>query len=144
MEQRTFIRHLRNNPTPAERKLWQYLSARQLAEVRFNRQVKIGPYAADLASRSVKLAIELDGDSHAANGDKDAARTRFMEARGYRVIRFSNADVMTNVEGVVAEIERILAELPSPNPSRKREGDAPPSPLPPAGGVGRGQALTPE
>ena len=122
-DQRAFIRSLRNNPTPAERKLWRHLSARQLAGVRFNRQVKVGGYAIDLAARTAKLAIELDGDTHAVTAEKDAARTAFLESRGYRVIRFSNVDVMTNVEGVVAEIERALAERPSPSPSRKREGD---------------------
>ena len=120
MEQRTFIRHLRNNPTPAERKLWRHLSVRQLAGVRFNRQVRVGGYAIDLALRTARLAIELDGDTHATTAAKDAARTAFLESRG---IRFTNADVMTNVEGVVAEVERVLAENPSPSPSRKREGN---------------------
>ena len=123
MEQRTFIRHLRNNPTPAERKLWGHLAARQTSGVRFNRQVKVGPYEIDIASRGAKLAIELDGDTHAGAAEYDAQRTAYLESRGYHVIRFSNADVMSNVEGVVAEIQRVLAELPSPSPSRKREGN---------------------
>lgn len=127
--QRLFIRSLRNNPTPAERKLWAHLSARQLAGYRFNRQVRVGGYVIDLASRSAKLAIELDGDSHATTAEKDAVRTAFLQTRGYRVIRFANFDVMSNVEGAVAEIERALAELPSPSPSRMREGNSllPPS-----------------
>lgn len=123
MEQRTFIRHLRNNPTPAERRLWRRLSARQTSGVRFNRQVKVGPFTIDLASRSARLAIELDGDSHAYSVDEDAKRTAYLENRGYGVIRFSNADVLGDTEGVIAEIERVLAERPFPSPSRKREGD---------------------
>jgi very-short-patch-repair endonuclease len=114
-------RSLRNNPTEAEKHLWAALSARKTSGVRFNRQVQIGAYFCDFVARSIKLVIEVDGGQH---GDAaDEARTRFLEARGYRVIRFWNNDVLGNLDGVVAEIERVLADRPSPNPSRKREGD---------------------
>ncbi|MBA4761144.1 endonuclease domain-containing protein [Sphingomonas sp.] len=114
-------RALRNNPTEAEKRLWAALSARKTAGVRFNRQVQIGPFFCDFVARSIKLVIEVDGGQH---GDPaDAARTRFLEARGYRVIRFWNNDVLGNLGGVVAEIERVLADRPSPSPSRKREGN---------------------
>ena len=114
-------RALRNNPTEAEKHLWAALSARKTAGARFNRQVQIGPYFCDFVARSFKLVIEIDGGQH---GDPaDAERTRFLEARGYRVIRFWNNDVLGNLDGVVAEIERVLADRPSPNPSRKREGN---------------------
>jgi len=123
MEQRTRIRELRNNPTPAERALWAQLSARKVAGVRFNRQVDIGPFVADFAARSVGLVIEVDGGDHALREREDAQRSRFIEAQGFRVIRFWNNDVLGNLEGVVAEIERVIAALPSPSPSRKREGN---------------------
>jgi very-short-patch-repair endonuclease len=122
MEKRNRIRELRNNPTPAERALWQQLSARKIAGVRFNRQVDIGPFVADFASRSLRLVIEVDGGNHAEQADADAQRTRVIESYGFRVIRFWNNDVLGNLEGVVAEIERVIAALPSPDPSRKREG----------------------
>ncbi|WP_066658770.1 MULTISPECIES: endonuclease domain-containing protein [unclassified Sphingomonas] len=113
-------RALRNNPTQAEKHLWEALSARKTAGARFNRQVQIGPYFCDFVARSLKLVIEVDGGQH---GDaSDEARTGFLEARGYRVIRFWNNDVLSNLDGVVSEIERVLADRPSPNPSRKREG----------------------
>ncbi|MEM1131622.1 MAG: DUF559 domain-containing protein [Pseudomonadota bacterium] len=115
-------RELRNNPTPAEKKLWPYLSARKLAGVRFNRQVCIGPYICDFASRGAGLVVELDGDSHVQQVSYDMDRTRFLEKQGYRVVRFANADVMGNVEGVVERIALVLGDIPSPNPSRKREG----------------------
>ena len=54
---------------------------------------------------------------------EDAARTRLIESRGYRLIRFWNNEVLGNIEGVVAEIERVLADMPSPSPSREREGN---------------------
>ncbi|MES2444084.1 MAG: DUF559 domain-containing protein [Pseudomonadota bacterium] len=124
MEPGTHARHMRNNPTDAEAMLWQALSARRLAGARFNRQVRIKPanFICDFVARTPKLIVEVDGGQHAIDAEQDARRTRYLEAKGYRVIRFWNNDVLGNLEGVVAEIERVLAELPSPNPSRKREG----------------------
>ncbi|KQM65085.1 hypothetical protein ASE75_08560 [Sphingomonas sp. Leaf17] len=124
MEQRTRIRQLRNAPTRAESALWQQLSARKVVGVRFNRQVPIGPYICDFVSRSAKLVIEVDGGQHDWQSNADAARTRFIEAQGFRVVRFWNDDVLERTEGVIADIERALAARPSPSPSRKREGSA--------------------
>jgi len=135
MEPGTHARHMRNNPTDAELALWQVLSARKLGGVRFNRQVKIPPYVCDFVARSLKLVVEVDGGQHAVNAADDARRTRYLEAKGYRVVRFWNNDVLGNLDGVVAEIERVIATMlqqprgdvsgasvPSPSPSRKREG----------------------
>ena len=122
MEQRTKARELRANPTDAEVRLWRTISGRKVGGIRFNRQVPIGPFICDVVSRSAKLVIEIDGGQHGTNVDE--ARTRFLEARGFRVLRFWNDEVLTNLDGVVAEIERVLVELPSPNPSREREGSA--------------------
>ena len=123
MEPRTRARELRHNATPSERMLWRELSARKILGVRFNRQVPIGPFICDFVSRSAKLIIEVDGGQHGWRTDEDAVRTRYLEDRGYRVIRFWNSDVLERLEGVVAEIEAVIAALPSPNPSRKREGN---------------------
>ncbi|MDO7842643.1 endonuclease domain-containing protein [Sphingomonas immobilis] len=122
MEQRTAARALRANPTEAEKCLWRAISARKVAGVRFNRQVPIGPFICDFVSRSGGLVIEVDGGQHALAVSDDAARTAFIESQGFRVMRFWNNDILHNTEGVVAEIERVLATLPSPNPSREREG----------------------
>jgi len=121
MEDGTNARNMRNNPTEAEARLWQALGARKVGGVRFNRQVRIKPYICDLVARTPKLIIEVDGGQHADSGD-DVTRTRYLEAKGYRVIRFWNNEVLGNLEGVVAMIERVLAALPSPSPSRKRKG----------------------
>ncbi|MBW8743035.1 MAG: endonuclease domain-containing protein [Sphingomonas sp.] len=123
MEPRTRARELRANATPSERILWRALSARKVSGVRFNRQVPIGPFICDFVSRSAKLIIEVDGGQHGWQTDEDAARTRYLESQGYRVIRFWNSDVLEGLEGVVAEIATVIATLPSPNPSRKREGN---------------------
>ncbi len=113
-------RDLRNSATDAERKLWQAISARKLAGVRFNRQVPVGPFICDFVARSIKLVVEVDGGQH---GDEiDRNRTLFLQSQGYRVIRFWNNDVMDNLEGVTKEIARVIADMPSPDPSRMREG----------------------
>ncbi len=117
-------RELRAAMTDAERRLWSCLSARKVAGVRFNTQFPIGPFICDFASRGAKLVIELDGGQHASMEREDAARTRYIETQGYRVIRFWNNDVMANIDGVVAEIARALQDMPSPSPSREREGDS--------------------
>ena len=121
MEDGTNARNMRNNPTDAEARLWQALSARKVGGIRFNRQVRIKPYICDMVARTPRLVIEVDGGQH-ADSAADARRTRYLESKGYRVLRFWNNDVLGNLEGVVAEIERVLAALPSPDPSRKRKG----------------------
>ena len=115
-------RELRLNATEAERKLWAQLSARKIASVRFNRQFPIGPFICDFVSRSAKLVIEVDGGQHAVDVEKDQARTSYLEAQGYRVIRFWNNDVLERIEGVIGEIERVLADMAPPKPTRKRVG----------------------
>jgi very-short-patch-repair endonuclease len=123
MEPTNRARQLRNNPTDAEAKLWQALSARKLSGARFNRQVKIKPFVCDFVARTPKLIIEIDGGQHAVQIEEDTSRTRYLKGKGYRVIRFWNNEVLENLDGVVAEIERVLAALPSPNPSREQEGN---------------------
>ncbi len=115
-------RELCANPTEAERALWAQLRARKVAGIRFNNQFPIGPFICDFVSRAAKLVIEIDGGQHDWNAAADLARTQFIEAQGFAVLRFWNNEVLENIEGVVATIERALADTPSPNPSRKREG----------------------
>ncbi|TMJ14014.1 MAG: endonuclease domain-containing protein [Alphaproteobacteria bacterium] len=93
-------RELRANMSPPERALWSILRAHRLEGIKFSRQVECGPYYIDFAARMERLAIELDGDSHAGREREDVARTRYLEAQGWRVIRFTNADAMGNEEGV--------------------------------------------
>ncbi|CAM8637308.1 DUF559 domain-containing protein [Sphingobium sp.] len=113
-------RALRNNATDVERALWHVISARKISGIRFNRQIPIGQFICDFVARSIGLVIEVDGGQH--NDEVDAERTRYIEARGFRMIRFWNNDVLGNIEGVIEEIERVIANMPSPDPCRKREG----------------------
>lgn len=116
-------RELRNQATRAERLLWQFLRNRQIQNIRFNRQVPIGPFICDFAARTAGLIIELDGGQHALTADYDIKRTTFLQQQGYRVIRFWNADVLENIEGVVTVIKEALKDRPSPDPSRPAGGE---------------------
>ena len=106
-EARTPARQLRTGMTTPERALWSALRANQLG-VKFQRQVVLAPYIADFAARSERLIIEIDGDTHVGREVEDAARTASLEARGYRIIRFTNAEIGTNMDGV---LRRIVIEL---------------------------------
>jgi very-short-patch-repair endonuclease len=106
-------RSLRRNKTSAEAMLWQAVRNRALSEHKFARQEPIGPYFADFCCRERKLIIELDGATHSTDAElaRDAKRTRFFESQNYRVIRFTNADVYSDVESVT---NTILAALDEP------------------------------
>ena len=99
--------NLRNNATDAERRLWLHLRARQLEGFKFSRQMPVGPFICDFMCRERRLIVELDGGQHADNAS-DARRTEFLEAEGYRVIRFWNNDVLENVDGVLQVIAEAL------------------------------------
>ena len=104
---------MRRELTGPELKLWLELRARRFEGAKFRRQVVIGPYVADFACRSpIMLVVEVDGDTHGESLGYDARRTRFLEERGYRVIRFMNMEVATNLEGVLETIAEALATPP--------------------------------
>lgn len=107
-------RSMRSDPTAAEDKLWQRLRAGRLNGLKFLRQVAFsGKYIADFVCPSAKLVLELDGSQHAEQLTYDAARTRFFESQGYRVMRFWNNDVLGNIHTVLESIARAaLAPLP--------------------------------
>ena len=94
---------LRREATPEERELWRYLARSQLG-AKFSRQMPVGPFFADFLCRELRLVIELDGFSHDLAPDRDASRDRWMAREGYTVLRFANAEVFGNVEGVVTAI----------------------------------------
>ena len=100
-------RRLRRDMTEVEKALWFRLRGAQLEGFKFVRQFPLGPYVTDFACRSAKLVIELDGGQHAESAI-DAARTQLIEAHGYRVIRFWNNDVHSNIDGVLEAIRNEL------------------------------------
>jgi very-short-patch-repair endonuclease len=120
--QRYFARKLRAEPANAERVLWPRLRHDiELAGSHFRRQALIGPFIVDFASRKAKLVIELDGGQHDWQRDADAKRTAYIEARGYRVLRFWNHDVLENIDGVLQVIQSVVTPIPDPSPQGGRE-----------------------
>jgi very-short-patch-repair endonuclease len=109
-------RMLRRNSTRPEKKLWDRVRAGQLGGFQFRRQFPIGEFIVDFCCREHRLVIELDGSQHAEPiaAAQDRERTRLISARGYRVIRFWNEDILKNLDGVV---ELIFAELGLPPPN---------------------------
>ena len=105
----TRSRGLRKSAGEPERRLWRALRE-ALPEAKFRRQVPLGPYHADFCSHAAKLVMEVDGDDHAAQVAHDAERTSCLQTEGYGVMRFSNADVMENVEGVLTAIATAISD----------------------------------
>ena len=121
---RSNARALRKNSTDAERILWSELRDHRLNGVSFRRQVPIANYIVDFMCHAARLVIELDGGQHFSDGPEaaDAKRSTIIEAKGFRVLRFSNHDVMTNRAGVLEVIAAAIAErAPTLALPRKRE-----------------------
>ena len=102
-------RRLRRDMTDAERRVWSLLRQPPFAIHRFRRQVPFDRYVADFASHGLRLVIEIDGSQHEADDPAERERTRYLESRGYRVLRFWNRDVLLNTEGVGEVILRAVA-----------------------------------
>ena len=112
-----FARGMRKEPTDAERKLWRHLRhLPNLSDTHFRRQVSFGRYIVDFASHKARMIIEVDGGQHSEHLHADKERAAFLEGEGYRVLRFWNTDVMTNIDGVLEEIARALTPTPNPSP----------------------------
>jgi very-short-patch-repair endonuclease len=103
-------RALRSTATDPERHLWRYLRRENLAGYKFRRQFPIGVYVVDFVCLPALLVIEVDGGQHESARMYDARRTGAIEARGYRVLRFWNDDVVLRTDFV---LEEILRNLPS-------------------------------
>jgi very-short-patch-repair endonuclease len=99
------VRILRKNPTPAESALWEALRGQQLNGLKFRRQHPIGAFVVDFCCPSHQLIVELDGGIHDEQIDYDIERTNLIQARGYRVIRFRNEEVLVNLPAVLDTIE---------------------------------------
>jgi very-short-patch-repair endonuclease len=110
-------RALRTDSTKAEQIVWSKIRAHRLNGVGFRRQTPVGPYIVDFISHSAKLVIEIDGGQHYddASEARDARRDAFLRSKGYRVLRFSNHDVMTNIEGIWTVIAAAVGESEAPS-----------------------------
>jgi very-short-patch-repair endonuclease len=99
-------RKMRQEPTKAEKHLWLHLRRKQLGGYKFRRQHPIGPYIVDFCCVEKMLIVEADGDVHAFQESNDRERTKWLEEAGYRVLRFTNQNILQQAEAV---LETILA-----------------------------------
>ncbi|HEY7655224.1 MAG TPA: DUF559 domain-containing protein [Burkholderiales bacterium] len=100
----TTARKLRSNLTDAEKRLWRRLQRRQIGRAKFRRQQPIGRYIVDFVCFECRVIIEVDGGQHAERRYDDEQRTRWLEARGYRVLRFWNNDVLEHTDAVAQAV----------------------------------------
>lgn len=110
-------KELRNNSTPQEILLWLKLKNSQIG-LKFRRQHSIGGYIVDFYCSSKKLVIEIDGSQHFTkyNQEYDKVRTEFFKGLSVKVLRFSNAEININIDGVLQKI------ITTPNPLLHKEG----------------------
>ena len=122
--QRDRAKQLRRAMTRAETVLWRHLKAHRLAALGFRRQSPMGSYIADFVAHSCKLVIEVDGESHDFDERirRDRLRDEWFAARGYRALRFTNDEVMKNLEGVVVAISLAAAQAAPPSLTLPRKG----------------------
>jgi very-short-patch-repair endonuclease len=115
-------RSLRRHLTDAERIVWSALRGHRLNGASFRRQTPIGPYIADFVCHEAQLVIEIDGGQHFEDSGlkHDARRDAFLASKGFRVLRFSNHDLMANRQGVLETIAAAIDAAPSPSLPRKR------------------------
>ncbi len=109
-------KELRYSETKDEKFLWTLLRAKKLNSVKFRRQAPVGQYVVDFISFEKKLIIEIDGGHHSdeKNQEYDEIRTKWLQSQGFRVIRFWNNDVSSNIDGVITRIKEALDEYPLP------------------------------
>ncbi|MEJ0011933.1 MAG: endonuclease domain-containing protein [Bauldia sp.] len=107
-------RQLREAMTDAERRFWNLVRNRNFEGLKFVRQYPIGPFIADFACRDQMLVVEIDGSQH-AHSTNDNARTAFINAEGYSVLRFWNDEVLADLTGVDGLLRAVIAgQSPSP------------------------------
>ncbi|CAN7562070.1 endonuclease domain-containing protein [Bosea sp. LjRoot237] len=106
-------RRLRREATPAEKCLWLHLKQMDVSGGHFRRQAPMGPYFADFVHFGAKLVVELDGGQHGLPNAaaRDARRTAYLAAQGFRVIRFWNHELTDNLDGVVETIFRAVHDI---------------------------------
>ena len=137
-----FARHMRHEPTEAERALWLALRGRRFLAWKFRRQVPIGPFIADFLCIEARLIIEVDGGQHAEN-PRDVERDHWFEANGFRVLRLWNHAVLTAklaaLDAVYAALSVISTEGGAMR-KRRAPSSAPSGHLLPQGEKGEGAA----
>ncbi len=106
----SFAKYLRKTSTDAEQLLWYQIRNRRLFGIKFRRQQPVDSYIVDFISFEKMLIVEIDGGQHNENHLKDKRRTRVLEEKGFRVIRFWNNEVLRNLEGVLESLILTLSQ----------------------------------
>lgn len=96
---------LRNKMTPEEVMLWERLKGKQICNTRFRRQHPINKFIADFYCHAAKLVMELDGKIHLQQLEYDKERTQILKEFGIEVIRFTNSEILNNIDNVIIQIE---------------------------------------
>jgi len=112
---KSLARKLRHQSTDAERMLWKYLRAHRMAGYKFKRQVVIEPYIVDFICLEARLIVEADGGQHLEQVEHDVKRSVFLESLGYKVIRFWNHEILSDIHTVLEQIHSCLIEAPGPS-----------------------------
>ena len=116
-------RQLRRDAPEPERRLLRALRESH-PQLKWRHQAPLGPYYTDILCIAARLVIEVDGETHAITTEYDATRTRYITRQGYQVLRFTNPDVMTNLDGVITQISFSLREKEGAHAQHgKDEGD---------------------
>ena len=102
---------LRRQMTPAEQKLWQHLRNRRLFGLKFRRQHPFCRFILDFFCHKHLLVVEVDGGIHEFQSAHDEMRTEWLQQQGYRVVRFKNEDVISNIDGVLTKIARVCGRI---------------------------------
>ena len=118
-------RAMRRRSTDAERKMWQALRSLRADGIKFRRQHPIGRYILDFVALEQKLVVEVDGGQHDRDPAKttDRKRTQWLQSKGYRVVRFWDNDVLTNIDGVAAAVRQLLPHSSHPHLTSPFEGE---------------------
>ena len=107
---KTNAKNLRKNMTDQEKKIWSIIRNRQFYNFRFLRQCIIGNYIVDFLCKARKIIIEIDGGQHNENLNKnyDNKRTMYFESKGYKVVRFWNNEIDSNIKGVFLNLKEVF------------------------------------
>jgi very-short-patch-repair endonuclease len=105
--EKALARETRRAPTAGEREMWELLRRRKLHGLRFRRQVVIDRFIVDFFCPQLRLVV-VDGPIHQERRERDAGRTRALEALGLLVLRFSNDEVLDEGDSVVERILRVV------------------------------------
>ena len=133
-------RQMRKEPTPAEKKLWERVRKKRILGHKFRRQHAIDRFIVDFCCADARLIVEVDGPIHDYTQEEDAIRQEFLESLGFQVVRFTNDEVLNEIDRVVEAIETAVQNPPPAidkwdgtllNPVSQTQDTAPPhTPLP--------------